>query len=257
MRNAYLAFKQAGYNNRVFWRNPASPFFTFVFPIMFLVVFNLLFKSNDIDVPGGKVNTATFYVPGIAALSIISACYTNVAMSIVFSRDGGILKRVRGTPLPSGCYLSGYILQAIWVSIILIVIIMAMGIVLYGVHFDIAKLPALVVTLVVGAFCFNAMALAISGFVPNEDAAPAMVNASILPLMFVSNVFIPTSSAPAWLNDVASFFPIAPLANALHACFNPFVTGSAFRPDDLLVLIAWGAAATLIALRFFSWEPRR
>src|SRR6185295_13214248 len=100
MRTLTLAFKQAKFDNRVFWRNPAAPFFTFVFPIMFLVVFNLAF-DGDVDVEGGKVKAATFFVPGIMALSMVSACYTNIAMSLVYARDFGVLKRIRGTPLPT------------------------------------------------------------------------------------------------------------------------------------------------------------
>jgi ABC-2 type transport system permease protein len=84
-----------------------------------------------------------------------------------------------------------------------------------------------------------------------------VINGSILPLLFISNVFIPTSSAPTWLNDFASLFPVVHLANALHASFNPFVTGSGFEWKDLAVMVAWGVAGVVISMRYFSWEPRK
>ena len=100
--NAFaLALRQVKYENTAFWRNPVAAFFTFVFPLMFLVIFNLLFGNDKLELPGGTAHTSTFYVPAIAALSVISACYTNVAISVALSRDQGLLKRTRGTPLPA------------------------------------------------------------------------------------------------------------------------------------------------------------
>jgi ABC-2 type transport system permease protein len=257
MRMLMLGLKQARYDNRAFWRNPPAAFFTFVFPLMFLVIFNVVFQSNAIEVPGGKVDTSTFYVPGITALSVISACYTNMAMGIVFARDQGLLKRVRGTPLPPASFILGRVLQATWAAILLVVIILVFGVVFYSVDVPTDKLPAFIVTLVVGAACFSALGLAMSCLVPNADAAPAIVQASILPLLFISNVFIPTSSAPAWLTTFASIFPVARFADGLHAAFNPFVTGNGFEAMDLLVMAIWGVVAAFVAARFFVWEQKR
>ena len=248
--------RQARYDNRSFWRNPAAAFFTFIFPIMFLVIFNLVF-NDQIDVPGGEVATSTFYVPAIVALSIVNACYTNIAWGIVAYRDRGILKRLRGTPLPTMAYLGGRILQAIWVAIVLVVLVLAIGVVFYSVDLPGDKMPAFILSLVVGAASFCALGMALAAAVPNEDAAPAVINGSILPLLFISNVFIPTSSAPGWLNDFASLFPVVHLANALHASFNPFVTGNGFEWKDLAVMLAWCGIGIVLSVRYFSWEPRR
>ncbi|HEU0075585.1 MAG TPA: ABC transporter permease [Dehalococcoidia bacterium] len=251
-----MTLRQGRYDNRSFWRNPAAAFFTFVFPIMFLVIFNLVFNS-EIDVPGGEVSPSTFYVPAIVALSIINACYTNIAWGIVAYRDRGILKRLRGTPLPTAAYLGGRILQAIWVAVVLVVLVLAIGVIFYGVDLPGERMPAFIVSLMVGAACFCALGMALSAAVPNEDAAPAVINGSILPLLFISNVFIPTSNAPGWLNDFASLLPVVHLANALHASFNPFVSGSGFEWKDLAVMATWAAFGIAISMRYFSWEPRK
>ena len=257
MTTLVLGIRQARYEMLAFWRNPAAAFFTFVFPLMFLFIFNSVFGEGDIPVPGGDVDTSTFYVPAILAFSVISATYTNISMSIVYSRDEGLLKRLRGTPLPSIAYFTGRILQAIGVALILVVIVIAAGILLYGVELEAEKVPWLIVVLVAGSACFCALGLAITGFVPNADAAPAVINASILPLLFISNVFIPTADAPGWMNDLASLFPVVHFANGLIAAFNPFESGSGFDLKGLAVLIGWGIAGTLIAMRYFSWEPRK
>lgn len=252
-----LGVRQARYEMRAFWRNPAAAFFTFIFPLMFLFIFNSVFGQGEIPVPGGEVDTSTFYVPAILAFSVISATYTNISMTVVFSRDEGLLKRLRGTPLPALSYFMGRILQAIGVTFILVVIVVAAGILLYGVELEAEKVPWLIVTLLAGSACFCALGLAITGFVPNADAAPAVINASILPLLFISNVFIPTADAPSWMNSLASIFPVSHFANSLIAAFNPFEEGSGFDLESLLVMIGWGLLGTVLAVRYFSWEPRK
>ncbi len=93
--------------------------------------------------------------------------------------------------------------------------------------------------------------------IPNADASPAIVNVSILPLLFISGVFIPMEDAPAWLNTFADVFPVRHFSSALLTAFNPFETGAGFEPVRLAVLAGWGAVGLVVALRFFSWEPRR
>lgn len=252
-----LVLLQVRYQNKAFWRNPAAAFFTFVFPLMFLVIFNLLFGSNTLQVPGGTVSVSTFYVPGIAAMGLIGACYTNIAMGVTISRDNGLLKRMRGTPLPPAAYLLGRVLHATLIGLLLVAIVTVVGKLAYGVAVPAHTLPAFIVTLVIGAAAFSALGLAMSGLVPGADAAPAMVNASILPLLFISDVFIPLRSAPAWLTVFSGLFPVKHLSAALMTAFNPFEHGSGFAPMDLLWLVGWLVAGLVLAGRFFSWEPRR
>jgi len=127
MSDLGLAVRQVRYTNKAFWRNPASVFFTFAFPLMFLVIFTALFGNNTQQIFGRQVSTSTFYVASIAAFSIITATYTNLAISVTFQRDAGILKRTRGTPLPSWAYLFGRIVHAVIVAIILVAIVAAFG----------------------------------------------------------------------------------------------------------------------------------
>ena len=252
-----LVSQQVRYQNKAFWRNPASAFFTFVFPLMFLVIFNLLFGSRPMQMPGGTVSASTFYVPGIAAMGLISACYTNIAISVSFSRDQGLLKRIRGTPLPLAAYLLGRVVHATLIALLLVAIVTIAGALFYGVAIPTNTLPAFIATLVVGSAAFSALGLAMTGLIPNADASPAMVNASILPLLFVSDIFIPLRDAPQWLLTFSGLFPVKHLSAALMTAFNPFTKGSGFSLMDLAVLTLWMVMGLLLAWRFFTWEPRR
>lgn len=251
-----MALRQVRYTNKAFWRNPASAFFTFAFPLMFLVIFTSLFGNQKVEVVGRMINTSTFYVSAIAAFSIITATYTNLAISVCFSRDAGVLKRIRGTPLPAWAYISARIAHAIGIAMILVVIVAAFGAAFYDAQIPTDTLPAFLVTIAVGAASFSALGLALTSVIPNADAAPPIVNASILPLLFLSDIFIPISNPDAWYAKVADVFPVFHFSQAMKTAYFT-VSGSGFSGNDLLILGAWGFAGAVAAARFFSWEPRR
>ncbi|MDP6604886.1 MAG: ABC transporter permease [Dehalococcoidia bacterium] len=252
-----LALRQVRYENRAFWRNPAAAFFTFVFPLIFLVIFNLLFGNDELEVPGGTTNVSTFYVAGITALSVVYTGYTGLAMLVTLARDQGLLKRVRGTPLPPWAFLTGKLVHMTLTMVLLVALVVAMGAIFYDVDVPTKTMPAFVIALVVGAAAFSSLGLAVTAAIPNADASPAIVQASSLPLLFISDVFIPAGQAPDWLAAIADFFPIKHLSEALQTAFNPFESGYGFEPLHLGVMAAWGVAGLLLSLRYFSWEPRR
>jgi ABC-2 type transport system permease protein len=257
MSDVALALRQVRYENKSFWRNPAAMFFTFIFPLMFLVIFNLLFGARTRIATGKTVNGSNFYVPAIAAFSIVTACFTNVAMSITLLRDQGVLKRKRGTPLPGWAYLLGRMIFSVFVAILLVAIVTAAGIVFYNVPAPIHAWGPFLLSVIVGAASFCALGLAITSVIPNGDAAPAMVNGIVLPLLFISDVFASLTTAPQWIKTVGDIFPIKHLAHALLYAFNPPPNASSFRGGDVLVIALWGLAGLLLAARFFKWEPRR
>jgi ABC-2 type transport system permease protein len=257
MNATALALRQVRYENKSFWRNPASAFFTFAFPIIFLILFNLLFGHHKIDYFDHSVDTSTFYVPAITAFSVITASFTNLGMSVTFARDQGVLKRKRGTPMPPLAYLAAKVLHSTLIALLLAAIIGVFGRLFYSVSLPGHTLPAFLVSVVVGALAFCAMGLAITTLVPNADAAPAVINAVILPLLFISDIFIPLQNAPKWLTSVAKVFPVYHLSEAMQHAFNPFQVGSGFQGKDLLIVAVWGAGCLLVAARYFRWEPRR
>jgi ABC-2 type transport system permease protein len=266
MSELKLALRQVRYTNKAFWRNPASAFFTFVFPLMFLVIFTVLFNSGTTCIrsvagrcaPGAEVNTSTFYVASISAFSVITACYTNIAISLSFARDAGVLKRIKGSPIPTWAYLLGRVAHATLVAILLVAITALFGRVAYHARLPIATLGPYLLTVVVGAASFAALGMALLSVIPNADAAPPVVNASILPLLFISNVFIPLGPNPEpWVDTLSKIFPVRHFVEAMFGSFFRFPGQSALQRGDLLVVALWGLAGLVLALRFFSWEPRQ
>ncbi len=250
---ALTAF-QIRYANKAFWRNPASAFFTFAFPLMFLVIFTALLGHGTVRLGGHLVHQSTYYVAEMAAFSVITACYNNIAISLAFQRDMGVLKRTSGTPLPSTVYFAARVVHALLVSVLLVAVTVAFGELAY--HADVpsgAPLVRFLVMLAVGAAAFCSLGFAVTALIPNSDAAAPIVNATILPLLFLSGVFIPLGdNAPAWITWTSKIFPVRHFADGMQAAF----LGTPFHWTDVLVVGVWGLGGLLLAVRFFSWEPR-
>lgn len=257
MSDVRMTLRQVGYTNKTFWRNPASAFFTFAFPLLFLVIFTSLLGSGTITVSGIEFKQSTYYVAAMAAFSVISACYTNIGIGVSFQRDLGILKRTRGTPLPGADYLAARAIHSTLMAVLLVMICGAFGAAFY--HADVptgVDLLRTIVTVLIGSASFAALGLATTCAVPNADAAPAVVNAAILPLLFLSGIFIPLGdNAPQWIRTVGAIFPVKHFADAFRGAYygSPFP----FRWKDILVIALWGAGGLIVAARFFSWEPRK
>ncbi|MHB8669802.1 MAG: ABC transporter permease [Acidimicrobiales bacterium] len=251
-----LLGRQIGWEQRAFWRNPASAVFTFVFPALFLVIFSSTNINSTITSLGpGRINFTQYYVPSIVAFGVMGACFTNLAIALAFRRDSGVLKRVRGTPLPPWAFLGGLIGNAIVVGTLLTIIVIGVGMALYDVTFP-GRWVALLGSLAVGAAAFCAMGLATTTFVPNAEAAPAVVNVVFFPLVFISGTFFPIGPRSV-MAQIAGVFPVRHFITAVFASFDPRHTGSGLRAGDLAVMAAWGIAGLLIALRRFRWEPGR
>ncbi|HEY6275901.1 MAG TPA: ABC transporter permease [Streptosporangiaceae bacterium] len=245
---------QIRYVNKSFWRNPASAFFTFAFPLMFLVIFTSLLGHYTVQIGTRSVNSATYYVASMASFAVITACYNNIAIQLTFQRDAGVLKRTNGTPLPGSAFLGARIVHALLVSVLLVIITAAFGRAFYS-----ASLPTgltllrFLVVLVVGAATFCALGLAVTAVIPNAEASAAIVNATILPVLFLSGIFIPFgNNTPSWILWIARVFPVKHFADGMQAGF----LGTAFHWTDVLIVAIWGLAGLLLAVRFFSWEPR-
>jgi ABC-2 type transport system permease protein len=242
-----LTWRQYRLERRMFWRNPSAAFFNFVLPLLFLGLFGTIFSGSqeDLDV----------IVPGIAGMSIMTTTFVALAMNMVYLREQGVLKRLRGTPLPTGAYLGGLAAHAVTNTAIQLAIVIAAGAGLMGVGLP-ESWAALALFVVAGVACFAALGVALSHAIPNFDSAPAYVNAIFLPVIVISGVFYDADNAPAFLRDIAEVLPLTHLIDGLSAAM---VTGAPFSDNlpDLAVVLVWAGIGAVLAVRGFSWEARR
>lgn len=250
-----LVLHQFRFDQKVFWRNPASVFFTVLLPLIFLFIFATIFGNEEIEERG--VQTTTYYVPAIISLAVISATTVSLAINLTEDRERGLLKRVRGTPLPPTVFVAGRVGNALVISVLMVILVAILGRVVYDVSLPDQTIPAVLVTLAVGAFAFSCLGFALTAMIPSEDAAPAVTNAIMLPLYFVSGVFIPDSEIPSGVLQVADVFPVRHFFEAFFEAWDPNTTGSGLELGHLAIVAGWGVLGLLLALRFFRWEPRR
>jgi ABC-2 type transport system permease protein len=250
-----LSLHQFRYDQKTFWRNPAAVFFTVILPVLFLVIFNTIFGNETIDELG--IKTSTYYVPAIITLGVVSATMQSLAIRLTIDRESGVLKRGRGTPMPSWVFFAGRVGNAIVVSMLLLVVVTAIGRLAYGVDVPWERLPAVLVTLAIGAAAFCCLGVALTALITSEDAAAPIANVSLLPLYFISGVFIPESEIPDGVLHFANLFPIRHFFEAFFAAWNPDTVGPGFEWGHLAVVAGWGALGLVLAIRFFRWTPRQ
>jgi ABC-2 type transport system permease protein len=253
MTGLALVGHQFRYDQKAFWRNPASVFFTVMFPVILFLILALVFSGEDVNVRGG-IDATTYYVPAIMSLAIISATMQTLAMTLVIAREDGRLKRGRGTPMPPWVFIAGRVGNSVVVALMMLVLLAAIG-ALFGADVPWERLPAILLTLVVGAAAFCCLGIALTALIPSQDAAAAIVNALLLPLYFLSGVFIPEDQLPDGVITFADLFPVRHFFDAFFDAYVP-AGGSAVSWDNLAIVALWGVAGLLLAIRYFRWTPK-
>jgi ABC-2 type transport system permease protein len=249
-----LVTHQLRQEQRSFWRNPQAAGFTFVMPLALLGILGLVHMGPVPGNAGGREVDAL--VPGIVVFGLLAAAYGNLASSIAILRDEGVLKRIRITPLQPTTYLAGHIVSSLVVAALLSLATIGGGWLLFDVRLQGRAVPGVVLALVLGAGCLCALGLAISGFIPNGQAAAPITQASYVPLAIVSGVFYPMNGLPTWLDTVVGLFPVRRLVDALRPGFDQLHRAPVARPGDLAVLTLWLVIGVLVAQRSFRWDRR-
>ncbi len=242
-----LGWRQYRLERRMFWRNPSAAFFNFVLPLLFLAGGGAILSGNQHDL--------NQLVPAIAGMSVMSTTFTALAYNIVFLRERGVLKRIRGTPLPTISYFGGVAANAVTNTALQIAIIVLAGRVFFGIGWP-QDWGALIVFVLAGVVCFAALGVAFAHVIPNFESTAAYVNAVFLPVVFVSFYVFDSTSAPGFLRTIAEALPLKPLIDGLSGAM---VTGSGLGSnlDALAVIALWGVFGLYFAVRGFSWEQTR
>jgi ABC-2 type transport system permease protein len=244
---ATLAWHQYRLERRMFWRNPTAAFFNFFLPLLFLALFGAIFNGNQKDL--------NVIVPGIAGMSVMATTFSALAMNITFLREQGVLKRVRGTPLPTGSYLTAVGANAVTNAFLQVAIVVVAGKLFFHIGWP-KDWAELILFVAAGVACLASLGVAFSHVIPNFDAAPAYQNIVFLPTIFISGVFYDAKHAPAFLRDIAQALPLVHIIDGLKGAL---VTGTGIGHNlsALAVIAIWTAFGAFFAVRGFSWESRR
>jgi ABC transporter DrrB family efflux protein len=207
----------------------------------------------QVESPGHKhsANYASFLLPGLLGLNLVSMGLFSVGMVNVSYREKGKFRRLAVTPLPKWIFLLGQVLHRLTVTVIQAGILLLVGRLVFGIQNQGSFLDLLLI-MTLGTGCFMAFGFALSGFAETSEGYAAISNLVFFPLMMLSGVYFTLDSAPAWLQHAVAVMPLAPFLRALRAVFNDGGT-LAGHGLGLAIVAAWGCAAFALAVRRFRW----
>jgi ABC-2 type transport system permease protein len=251
-----LVLHTTRYGLRAYLRNRKARMFTLFFPLILLVVFDGVFKGGKTSVNGVHIDYGAFFVPSVIVFTLTTTTLAMLIATVVSQRELGILKRRRATPLPAWALIASQSLTVVVMACASVVVLVAVAGIAFGTTVPTGGVPALVLAVIFGSAAFCGLAYALSTMVDSADAAQPMIQIVMLPLFFISGVWVPTSQLPDWLNTVASIFPVEHVADLVHRAFVDRVPTGPLTVD-VLVLIAWALVGAAFASRRFGWLPSR
>jgi ABC-2 type transport system permease protein len=259
---AALGWSRGVAETRMFFREKEAVIFTFAFPIILLVIFGSIFGGN---LEGTPITVSQLYTAGLIGAGVMSASFQNLGIGIAVDRDDGTLKRLAGTPLPRSAYFIGKILNVLVVALLEVAILLAIGVVAYGL-----ALPSEPLRWVTFAWVFllgitgsALLGIAVSSLPRSARSATAVISMPFVVLQFISGVFIPMTQLPDWLIDISAFFPLRWMCQGFRSVFlgdagAALEMTKSYELDRVaLILGAWVVGGLVLCLTTFRWKSRR
>jgi ABC-2 type transport system permease protein len=238
---------------RLYWRSRELAFFTFLFPLLIFVLLGSVYGDETIKKEHG-IKASEYLLAGILGYGLVSTAFAGLAIVLVLRRESGVLKRLRGTPLPPTTYLGSVITSTVIVYAIEAVALIVLAKVLYGVPLP-HEWPSVILAVLFGTLAFAAMGIALTGVIRSGDGASAVVNAVYLPVSFLAGAFWSAQSFPHFLEVISE---ILPLTHFIRLMRNIVLLHQPIWDNwkQVAVVAAWGLAGLILSVRTFRWEPR-
>jgi ABC-2 type transport system permease protein len=233
----------------VYWRSREAAVFTFIFPLLLFVLLGSVYSGRIYGVPAAQALLAALLAYGCAMVA-----FAGLAITLVLRREAAILKRLRATPLPPPVYILSLLTSTIVVFAAEVVVLFLLGRAVFGTPFP-ARVGSVALVVVLGAVCFAAMGVGLSGLIRSGEGSSAVVNLIVLPMSFLTGAFGPTHHYPHFLRIIGDALPLkylVDLSNAVYLHKHSFWS----QGTAIGVLALWGAAGVIVALAKFRWEPR-
>ena len=233
----------------LFWRNRESAVFVFIFPPMLFLLLGAVYDGRIDGFPAADV-----LLTGMLGYGCANTAFAGLAITLVIRREGGILKRIRATPLPPSTYLAAILTSTFAVFVLQTLVMMGLGIVLYGARGP-QNVLGLILTVLLGVVAFAGLGFGAASLIRSSEGASAVVNLVVLPMAFLSGSFGPTRRYPEVLQWIADVLPLTYLIDLLKQVY---LGGDSFfgHPKEIAIVAAWGLVGLAIASRRFGWEPR-
>jgi ABC-2 type transport system permease protein len=235
---------------RAYVRDKATVFFTFAFPLLFLVVFGLMFRNQSVH---GSTPYIAYIAPGVLAWGVGNAALFGVAFALMNWRRDDILRLVWRTPARLSAVLGARYALALGVGLSQTVLFLGVAVLpFFGLHIS-ATWPLALPVLGLGIAAFLAIGAVIGSRTDTPEAVAAVANSVMVPMAFLSGSFYPIDLMPAWLRDLAKILPLHYLVSGVGDALSRH--GGIGQPAvACAALTAFTLVFGLIAARTFRWS---
>ena len=240
---------QLKYEQLVFWRSREAAFFIFGFPLLLFVLLGSVY-SGKID----GYRASSVLLVGMIGYGAANTAFAGTAITLVYRREYGILKRIRSTPLPAATYLACVVVSSLLVFVLDAVALFAVGRIFFGAHLP-SRPGSLLLAVLLGTVVFAAIGLGATALIRSSEGSSAVVNFILLPMAFLSGSFGPTRKYPHVLRAIGDVLPLKYFIEVVKTIYLGRHEIWA-KPGALGVLAGWTAVGLVVAARRFGWEPR-
>jgi ABC-2 type transport system permease protein len=199
----YLSQRQM----RALFRQPVWIALTLVQPIVWILLYGQLFR-RIVDLPGfGTTEYLTYLAPGIVVMTALFSGGWN-GFGVIEDIHRGVLDRFLVTPASRTAIVVGRIVQLSIIAVIQSVILLVIGWLLGARYDSVAGIVVLIVGAILLGATFGGLSNAMSLLVRKEETLIAAVNFIVLPLTFISTLFIARALIPGWIKAVSTYNPV-------------------------------------------------
>ena len=241
-----LLWRQTRHELTALRRTPITLILSIGLPLLFFVLLSAL-VGNDVVDEGGGVRVVQYLAPGMAAFGVVMATFSFLAIGLAEARSTGVVKRQSGAPVPRWVLIGGRVGAALLLGLTSTALVLAAGVAFYDLQVPSRSVLAIIVTLVLASACFSALGLALAMALPTMELTVAVSNGIVIPLAFVSDMFMMTGRMPDWLATIGWLFPLKHLTAVFSDALNPYLSGSGFELGHLAVIALWGLAGAVVA----------
>jgi len=234
----------------VFWRSRQAAIFIFIFPIMLFLLLGSVYEGRTDE--GWELSDVLLV--GLIGYGAANTAFAGLAITLVIRREDGLLKRLRGTPLPAPVYGLAVLASTLAIFLVQVLVLIGIGEALFGAHFP-ERPFSLLLAVVFGALAFAGLGVGAAALIHSAEGASAVVNVIVLPMAFLSGAFGPTRSLPQALETLGDVLPLKHLLDVLRGIYLENEHALA-HPGSLAVVAAWGLVGVAVGVRRFGWEPR-
>jgi ABC-2 type transport system permease protein len=234
----------------VFLRAPPSPFFTLVFPLIYLFLYGAISGNEPTPMYGGQ-RTIDAAIPALTAVIITMAGLMSNTMTMATYREKGILRRLRTTPVSSLTVLAAQVIVMFTMTCLGMLLLIAAGKLVYQVRFE-GNAFSLLGGFVLSSLSFFGIGFILAGIMPTVRTAWVASMVLVYPMLFLSGAFFSVQLLPPAVQKISAFIPLTYVVNLLGGLWTGQPWGDHLL--DVGVLAGMLVLGVFFSRKLFRWE---